>query len=99
VDKELPSYLIGKELGQLKDELKGGFIKKAYFLGIKKYGYIDNENQIHSVFSGIEINSLTWDEIELIGNGITIMKSSPPKFFKNISNLNIQIKYLNIIKI
>jgi hypothetical protein len=36
VDKELPEYLIGKELGQLKDELNGGVIKKAYFLGIKK---------------------------------------------------------------
>lgn len=35
VDKELPEYLIGKELGQLKDELNGGVIKKAYFLGIK----------------------------------------------------------------
>lgn len=35
VDKELPDYLIGKELGQLKDKLNGGIIKKAYFLGIK----------------------------------------------------------------
>jgi hypothetical protein len=58
-DKELPSYLIGKELGQLKDELGGGVIKKAYFLGIKKYGYIDNKDKIHSTFSGIERNSLT----------------------------------------
>ena len=29
VDKELPNYLIGKEIGQLKDELDGGVIKKA----------------------------------------------------------------------
>jgi hypothetical protein len=29
VDKELPNYLIGNELGQLKNELKGGYIKKA----------------------------------------------------------------------
>jgi DNA polymerase type B, organellar and viral len=36
VDAKLPDYLIGKELGQLKDELNGDFIKKAYFLGIKK---------------------------------------------------------------
>jgi hypothetical protein len=35
IDGELPAYLIGSELGQLKDELKGGFIKKALFLGIK----------------------------------------------------------------
>jgi len=36
IDGELPAYLIGSDLGQLKDELKGGFIKKALFLGIKK---------------------------------------------------------------
>jgi DNA polymerase elongation subunit (family B) len=93
IDKELPRELIGRELGQLKDELNGGFIKKAYFFGIKKYGFIDNNDQIHSVFSGIERNSLSWDEIELISKGITIMKSSPPRFFKNISDLNIKIKH------
>jgi hypothetical protein len=59
VDKELPEYLIGKDLGQLKDELNGGIIKKAYFLGIKKYAYIDSEGKTHSIFSGIEKNSLT----------------------------------------
>jgi hypothetical protein len=59
VDKELPSYLVGTDLGQLKDELKGGYINKAYFLGIKKYGYLDNNNIVHSVFSGIERNTLT----------------------------------------
>jgi hypothetical protein len=58
-DMEIPQYLIGNDLGQLKDELKGGFIKKGFFLGIKKYGYIDGENNINSIFSGIERNSLT----------------------------------------
>ena len=50
VDGELPQYLIGNELGKMKDELNGGSIKKAYFLGIKKYGYIDNNDITHSVF-------------------------------------------------
>jgi DNA polymerase elongation subunit (family B) len=50
VDNEIPNSLVGKELGQLKDELNGGIIKKAYFLGIKKYGYIDENNQVHSIF-------------------------------------------------
>jgi hypothetical protein len=59
VDKELPNYLIGKDLGQLKDELNGGAIKKAYFLGIKKYGYIDSNDKIHSTFSGVARNSLS----------------------------------------
>lgn len=92
VDKELPEYLIGKDLGQLKDELNGGVIKKAYFLGIKKYGYINNNDEIHSTFSGIERNSLTWNQIEQIANGFTIIKLSPIRFFKNFNTLNIIIK-------
>ena len=92
VDKELPPHLIGDNLGLMKDELNGGIIKKAYFLGIKKYGYIDNNNITHSVFSGVERNSLTWNEIELIAEGITIEKQSPAKFYKNLENLNINIK-------
>lgn len=97
VDKELPSYLVGTDLGQLKDELKGGYINKAYFLGIKKYGYLDNNNIVHSVFSDIERNTLTWQEIEKISQGIIIVKPSPARFYKNISNLNINIKHdLNV---
>jgi len=88
VDKELPQYLIGKELGQLKDELNGGVIKKAYFLGIKNYGYIDENNGVHSVFSGIERNSLSWNEVVKIANGFTIIKDSSVRFFKNFISLN-----------
>ena len=91
-DKEIPSFLIGKDLGLLKDELNGGVIKKAYFLGIKKYGYIDDNDNVHSVFSGIERNSLSWNEIESIANGFTIIKESSIRFYKNFSNLNITIK-------
>jgi len=91
-DKEIPEYLIGKELGQLKDELNGKFIKKAYFLGIKKYGYIDSDDNIHSIFSGVERNSLTWNEIEQIAKGFTVIKHVPLKFFKSFTSLNITIK-------
>nr|YP_009715291.1 hypothetical protein [Russula subnigricans]QGK88097.1 hypothetical protein [Russula subnigricans] len=91
-DKEIPNYLIGNDLGQLKDELNGEFIKKAYFLGIKKYGYVDSKNITHSIFSGVERNSLTWNEIEQIANGFTLVKTSPIRFFKNFNNLNISIK-------
>jgi DNA polymerase type B, organellar and viral len=97
VDKELPSYLIGTDLGQLKDELNGNIIKKAYFLGIKKYGYIDNNEKIHSTFSGIERNSLTWNEIEQIAKGFTIIKETSIRFYKNFNTLNINIK--NSLKI
>jgi hypothetical protein len=34
-------------------------IKKAYFLGIKKYVYIDDKDVTHSVFSGVSRNTLT----------------------------------------
>lgn len=92
VDKDLPIELIGNELGQLKDELKGDYIKKVFFLGIKKYGYMDNLDKIHSVFSGVEKNSLTWNEIEDIAKGLTIEKEAPPRFFKDLKSLNINIK-------
>jgi hypothetical protein len=59
VDQELPPHLIGDSLGLMKDELKGETILKAYFLGIKKYGYIDQNDSVHSIFSGVERNSLT----------------------------------------
>jgi len=92
VDKELPSYLIGDDLGQLKDELSGGWIKKGYFLGVKKYGYLDDNNKTHSIFSGVERNSLTFNEIEQIAKGVSLTKPSTAKFYKNINNLNIIIK-------
>jgi hypothetical protein len=92
IDSELPIHLIGNDLGQMKDELDGGYIKKAYFLGIKKYGYIDNNNITHSVFSGVERNSLTFEEISKIGNGFTIVKQTPLRIYKNIHNLNLQIR-------
>jgi DNA polymerase family B len=92
VDKIIPDYLIGNDLGQLKDELNGKFIEKAFFLGIKKYGYVDSNNITHSTFSGVEKNSLTWKEIEEIANGFTVIKYVPLKFFKSFSSLNISIK-------
>jgi hypothetical protein len=36
---KLPDNLINDEIGSMKDELSGKTIDKAYFLGIKKYGY------------------------------------------------------------
>jgi hypothetical protein len=53
---------------------------------------MDNNNKIHSIFSGVERNSLIWNEIEQIANGFTIIKTSAVKFFKSFNNLNITIK-------
>nr|YP_010852411.1 DNA polymerase [Lactarius subindigo]WGL35963.1 DNA polymerase [Lactarius subindigo] len=92
VNRELPPELVGNELGLMKDELNGAIIKQAFFLGIKKYGYKDETDTIHSVISGVVRNSLTLNEIEDIAKGITIVKPSPARFFKNLNNLNINIK-------
>ena len=46
-DKPLPDHLVGKDIGLMKDELDGGYIKEAYFLGIKKYAFIDNQNKLN----------------------------------------------------
>jgi hypothetical protein len=35
---------------------------------------------------------LTWDEIEQIANGTVVVKPSPARFYKNLSDLNINIK-------
>jgi hypothetical protein len=96
-DKALPNYLIGSEIGQLKDELNGGIITKAYFLGIKKYGYeyLDNNDKLKfkSVFSGVERNSLNLDELIKLSNGYIIEKIiSKPRFYRNFKNLTMKIK-------
>lgn len=96
VDKELPDHFIGSELGQMKDELNGEVIKEAYFFGIKKYGYIDYNNKVKTVFSGIPRNSLTWDDIIEISNNKTVSKKIPDQFFKFLSKLEIVIKEKNI---
>ena len=43
VDKPLPYNLVGKELGQMKDELDGNIINEAYFFSIKQYAYKVND--------------------------------------------------------
>lgn len=57
VNKSLPSHLIGNELGLMKVELNGGLIKKAYFFGIKKYAFVDNNDELKTVFSGVGRNT------------------------------------------
>ena len=58
VDKPLPYNLVGKEFGQMKDELDGGIIAHAYFFGIKKYAYIDDKGDLKTIFSGLGRNTL-----------------------------------------
>lgn len=94
-DKPLPIELIGKELGQLKDELNGLIIKEGYFLGIKKYGYYyynENGNKIvKSVFSGVERNSLNFDELTKLSKGEILIKNIDNRFYKSLHTFNITI--------
>lgn len=96
----LPDHLIGPELGQMKDELNGSFINEGLFLGIKKYGYwyLDNNNlKVEaSVFAGVRRNSLGFNEIIDLYNGLTLHKSIDNRFYKSFNDLNISIKSANI---
>jgi len=88
--------LIGDELGQMKDELKGLVIEEAYFLGPKKYGYymIDNlgNRKEFNVFSGVPRNSLTFEEVKAIFEGKLITKNISNRFYKSFNSLNIDIR-------
>ena len=92
-NKELPTQFVGPELGQVKDELNGGWIKEAYFFGVKKYAYIDNNDKVKTIFSGISRNSLTWEEVIKLSKKETLHKNLPDQFFKSLSKLEISIKH------
>ncbi len=94
--KPIDPNLLGVELGEMKDELKGQMINEAYFLAPKKYGYyiIDNlgNKQEFSVFSGVPRNSLSFNEVKSIFEGNIITKTISNRFYKSFTNLNIVIK-------
>ena len=97
--KPLPTELVGSDLGLFKDELDGNKIIKGYFLGIKRYGYIIKDpktNQLieKSVFSGVTRNSITFNEIEQIANGVEITKKIESKFIKSMKELSLKIRRL-----
>jgi DNA polymerase type B, organellar and viral len=92
---KLDDKYLGKELGYMKDELKGLIIKEAYFLGIKKYGfqYLDESGNLitRSVFAGIQRDYLTFDEIIKLAKDSTLVKEIPLRFYKSLKNLSINI--------
>lgn len=96
----LPDHLIGPELGQLKDELAGLIIDKAYFLGIKQYGYAYKDlggNTLNkSVWAGITRDILSFEILADIANGATHHIVTEKRFFRDFSNLDIAIKPVNI---
>jgi hypothetical protein len=92
--------LVGKGLGQMKDELDGMKIKQAYFLDIKKYGYwyLDKKgNKIEkSVFAGVERDSLSFQEIKDVYEGKVLTKNIPNRFYKSLNRLEIVIRNTHI---
>lgn len=96
----LPSHLIGKELGFMKDELNGLRIKQAYFLGIKQYGYWyldkDNNRIQKSVWAGVSRDTLTFADIVNLYNKNILTKTIDSRFFKSLIKLNIIIKSIKI---
>lgn len=97
----LDSSMIGSDIGLMKDELNGLVIKEAYFLDIKKYGYyyLDKfNNKIEkSVISGVERDSISFNEIKSIFNdGKQIIREIPSKFYKSFKYLNIKIQNSSI---
>ena len=81
---------IGKDLGQMKDELSGNIIKEILILGCKQYGYyyFDENNVKHekSVWAGVERNSLLFTEIFYMFKGGIINKIVNSRFFKSLTN-------------
>nr|YP_010991012.1 DNA polymerase [Pappia fissilis]WOX61285.1 DNA polymerase [Pappia fissilis] len=98
--KKLADHLIGEALSLMKDEIKGLIIEEAYFLDINKYGYwyYDKTGQCieKSVIAGVDRNSLTFKEIESLANSNIITKTMKNIFYKNLNNLQIEIKDINI---
>lgn len=101
--KPLDTNLIGKELGQMKDELNGGIILEGYVFGIKQYvlQIKDKQGNISdkSVWAGIKRNTITLSEAKELSNqgqgtGYNLHKDVDNVFLHDNSTLNITIKDL-----
>jgi hypothetical protein len=97
-NKPLPDYMVGNELGQMKNETLDKYgvetIDKACFVGIKKYGLvvIDKDGSVHelSTFAGVPKNDLSFDEVNRIHNGEIIVRNLKDRFYKTFNSLSIK---------
>ena len=93
--KPLPSHLIGNGLGEMKDELSGLIIEEGIFIDIKIYGYWfydeDSKRVERSVISGVERNTVSFEELKEVFNGKTITRTVESRFFKDLKILSIKI--------
>jgi len=79
IQHPLDPSLIGNELGQFKDELKGSLILEGYFLGDKFYGYkTENIEKVvvaglpTKILNGEKTSVITFSELLQIYNGATL---------------------------
>lgn len=97
---KLSEDLVGPELGEMKDEMKGLLIKEAYFLDIKKYGYwyldLDGNRVEKSTIAGVKKNSIPFKDIEALARGETLNVTRSNVFYKSLQNLSISIKDVNV---
>jgi hypothetical protein len=76
LEKPLPDYLIGKELGKWKLE---AHIKKGVFIRPKVYYYEDVNNNLKKVCAGVNAESLSINDYKKLGKGEEIQVTMPPK--------------------
>lgn len=74
LEKPLPDYLIGKELGKWKLE---AHIKKGVFIRPKVYYYEDVNGQIKKVCAGVKAESLSINDYKKLGRGEEIQVTMP----------------------
>ena len=94
--KELPVSMLGSELGLMKDELDGGLIHQAYFLGIKRYLLVLEEGKTKSVWAGVPKNTLSLDDFKLLLSGEVLNREYDNTFFKSMMDMTITIKSRSI---
>ena len=90
----IDSTLIGPELGQMKDELNGGYMTECYVLGIKQYGYhykADGVVNQCSVFAGVPRNSIPFEDFKQLASGQILHRNLPDRFIKSFNDLSINI--------
>ena len=56
------------------------------------YAFIDNKDQVKSVFSGVVRNSLSWSDVQELNSGNKITKILPYQFLHSRLNLEITIQ-------
>jgi len=84
IDKPLPSYMVGKELGQFKLEY---ILKRAVFLAPKVYGFITTDNEEVIKVKGLNKDLLTDIHVQDLENLLFIDASkefNQTKWYKKV---------------